>query len=115
MRLSDRDNTTLASATVSITGNFASGQDMLAFTNNGSTMGYISGSYNASTGVLTLTSSGNTASVAQWQTALRSVTYSNSSDNPNTSNRTVSFVVNDGSANSNTASKTVSVTSVNDA
>ncbi len=115
LTLSDPDSASLTSATVSITGNFMSGQDVLAFVNDGSTMGNITGSYNAATGVLTLTSAGGSATLAQWQAALRSVTYSNSSDLPNTSNRTVSIVVNDGTSDSNTATKTVSVTSVNDA
>src|SRR5215813_1973282 len=53
--------------------------------------------------------------VAQWQVALRAVQYSNSSDNPSTSARTVTFQVNDGTANSNTVSSTVNVTAVNDA
>jgi hypothetical protein len=112
--VTDSDNSTLSSGTVAITGNFHSGEDALAFTNDGSTMGNISGSYNSGTGVLTLTSSGATATVAQWQSALRSVTYTNSSDSPNTSNRTVSFTANDGTADSNTSTKTVSVASVND-
>ncbi|MFO1148330.1 MAG: DUF4347 domain-containing protein [Alsobacter sp.] len=85
LTVADPDNTTLTSATVSITGGFASGQDVLGFTNVPATMGNIAGTYNASTGVLTLTSSGGTAALAQWQTALRAVTYFNSSDNPNTS------------------------------
>ena len=80
LTVSDLDNTTLASATVAITGNFHSGEDVLAFTNNGSTMGNIAASYNAATGVMTLTSAGATATVAQWQAALRSVTYTDSSD-----------------------------------
>jgi hypothetical protein len=104
----DVDNTTLSSATVTITGNFQSGQDVLAFTNQNG----ISGSYNSGTGVLTLTGS---SSVANYQTALRSVTYANTSDTPNTSNRTISFVVNDGSALSTAVTKTVSVAAVNDA
>ncbi len=112
---SDPDNTTLASATVSITGSFQAAQDVLAFANDGTTMGDITASYNPSTGVLTLTSTGANASLAQWQAALRSVTYSNSSDAPNTANRTVSFVVNDGEDDSTPATKTVSVTAVNDA
>ncbi|WP_413044195.1 DUF4347 domain-containing protein [Pseudomonas sp. YJ42] len=115
LTLSDIDSTTFASATVSITGNFATGQDVLAFVNDGNTMGNISASYNAGTGVLTLTSAGGTATLAQWQAALRSVTYSNSSDAPNTANRTISFKVNDGSDDSNTATKQVSVTAINDA
>ncbi|MFB2957497.1 putative Ig domain-containing protein [Aeromonas veronii] len=115
LTLSDVDSTTLASATVTITGNFQSGQDLLAFTNNGSTMGNISASYNSGTGVLTLTSAGATATLAQWQAALRAVTYANSSDTPNTSTRTVSFTVNDGTDASSAATQSVSVTAVNDA
>ena len=113
--LSDSDSSTLTSATVAITGNLQSGQDVLAFTNNPATMGNISASYNSATGVLSLSSAGATATLAQWQAALRSVTYSNSSEQPNTSNRTVSFSVNDGNSSSNLASKVVSVTAVNDA
>src|SRR4029077_10003289 len=90
--VSDVDNNTQASATVSSTGNFASGEDTLAFSNDGSTMGNISGAYNASTGVLTLTSFGATATIAEWRPALRAVTSSNSSDDPSTASRTVSFV-----------------------
>ena len=77
-----------ASATVSITGNYASGQDNLAFT---SAYG-ITGSFNATTGVLTLT--GN-ASTANWQSVLQSVTYVNSSSTPNTATRVVSFQLTD--------------------
>ncbi|MFR9721569.1 DUF4347 domain-containing protein, partial [Aeromonas diversa] len=115
LTLSDVDSTTLASATVAITGNFQSGQDLLAFTNDGSTMGNISASYNSGTGVLTLSSAGATATLAQWQAALRAVTYANSSDTPNTSTRTVSFTVNDGTDASSAATQSVSVTAANDA
>lgn len=113
--LSDSDSASLATGKVSITGNFQSGQDVLSFTNNPATMGNITGSYNSGTGVLSLSSAGATATVAQWQAAMRSVTYTNSSDTPSTSNRTISFVVNDGTGDSNSATKTVSITSVNDA
>ena len=113
--ISDVDSTTLSTATVSITGNLHTGEDVLAFTNNPATMGNITASYNAGTGVMTLTSAGATATLAQWQAALRSVTYTNSSDNPNTSNRTISFVANDGSTSSSAATKIVSVTAVNEA
>ena len=103
--VTDAGSPTFASATIAITGNFSSG-DILAFTNSGS-MGNITASYNSATGVLTLTSSGATASIAQWQAALQSITYSNSLASPNLSNRTVSFTVNDGTYNSNTATKTI--------
>ena len=72
-------------ATVHITSGYASGEDLLEFTDaNG-----ITGSFNASNGKLTLTGS---ASVADYQSALRSVTYRNTSDNPSTANRTVTFI-----------------------
>ena len=47
--------------------------------------------------------------------ALRSVTYSNSSDTPVTASRTISFVVDDGEASSTAADRTVTVTQTNDA
>ncbi|MDF3932364.1 DUF4347 domain-containing protein [Pseudomonas citronellolis] len=112
--VTDRDNTSLVSGSVAITGGFQSGQDVLAFTNNPATMGNIVGSYSAASGILSLSSAGGTANLAQWQAALRSITYSNSSDAPNTANRTVSFSVNDGSTSSVAATRTVTVTAVND-
>ncbi|WKY30959.1 DUF4347 domain-containing protein [Pseudomonas donghuensis] len=115
LTLADSDNLSLASATVSITGNLQTAEDRLAFTNNPATMGNISASYNAASGVLTLTSAGASATLAQWQAALRAVTYSNLSDAPSSATRTVSFQVNDGSLDSSVATKTVSVTAINDA
>ncbi len=112
--VSDLDSATLASATVSITVGFTAGQDVLAFTNNGTTMGNIAGSYVGGTGVLTMTSAGATATIAQWQAALRSVTFNNTSLNPNVVNRTVSFVANDGSTASTGATKLVSLSGAND-
>jgi len=109
LTVSDLDNTTLSAATIAITGNFISGQDILAFTANFTLFGSIAGSYNSTTGVLTLTSSGSTATVAQWQAALRSIAYNNTAGSPNTATRTISYTVNDGTANSNTATKNVSV------
>ncbi|MET4116006.1 VCBS repeat-containing protein, partial [Bradyrhizobium sp. JR1.5] len=111
LTVSDVDSTNLTGATVSITTNFPSGQDVLSFTNQNG----ITGSYNAATGVLTLTGS---ATVANYQAALRSVTYSNSSDNPSGATRTISYQVDDGAgANhaSNIVTSTVAVTPVNDA
>jgi large repetitive protein len=116
LTLTDADNATLSSATVSITAGLAAAEDTLAFSNtNSTTFGNIAASYNSSTGVLTLTSAGSTATVAQFQAALRAVTYVNSSDNPSTTSRTVSFQANDGSANSNIITSTITVAAVNDA
>ncbi len=107
LTITDSDNTTLASAPVTISANYNSAQDVLAFTNQNG----ITGSWNSTTGVLTLSGS---ATVANYQTALRSVTYQNTSDNPTTSNRTATFSVSDGNL-SGTATRTISVTAVDDA
>ena len=106
--VSDVDNANLASATVSITAGFASGQDTLAFSNQNG----ITGNWNSSTGVLTLSGS---ATLANYQAALRSVTYVNTSEAPSTSTRTVSFVANDGTDNSAAATRNITITAVNDA
>ena len=53
LTVSDPDNTTLSSATVSISNNFQAGQDVLAFNNtNPTTFGNIAASYDPATGVL---------------------------------------------------------------
>src|SRR6185503_2003101 len=90
LTVTDVDSANLVGATVAITSGFVSAQDTLGFTNQNG----INGSYNSGTGVLTLTGS---SSVANYQTALRSVTYANSSDNPTTS-RTVTFIADDGTS-----------------
>jgi len=114
--LTDPDNTTLYNATVSITGNFHSGEDVLGFSNTSAvTYGNIAASYNGATGFLILTSSDGTATIAQWQSALRAVTYTNSTEDPDTSTRTISFTANDGMAAGTAATKSVSVTASNDA
>ncbi len=104
--VTDVDDTNMESGTVTVGSGYTAGQDVLAFIDQNG----ITGSYSAPT--LTLTGS---ATKANWQTALRSITYNNTSDAPNTGNRTINFVVNDGNSNSNTAAKTVSVAAVNDA
>ena len=107
LTVTDASTSTLTSATVSITGNFQNGEDTLGFVNN-SNDGNITGSYNA--GVLTLTSAGNSASLAEWQAALESVTYDDTAVTPNNLTRTVSFLVTDANSNtSNTATRNVTV------
>ncbi|MDX0196821.1 hypothetical protein GOC06_25730, partial [Sinorhizobium meliloti] len=116
LTVSDLDNGTLASATVQITGNFHSDQDVLTFTNTSSAaFGNIDATYNSLTGVLTLTSPGATATVAQWQAALRTVTYVNTSEAPTAAARTISFSTNDGTSDSAPATKTIDVGAFNDA
>ncbi len=105
--VSDTDNVNMTSAVVRITSNYVKGEDVLSYTKVGS----ITGSFDASTGKMTLT--GNDTK-ANYQSALRSVAYLNTSNNPDTSLRTVSFTVSDGSANSNIEKREIKVTAVDD-
>lgn len=105
----DVDSALLSGATVRIGTNFAAGQDVLAFVDTAQ----ITGSWDAATGTLTLSGS---ATVAQYQAALRSVTYANASDDPSTAVRTIEFVVTDAEGTSSAvATRDVQVTAVNDA
>ena len=108
LTLTEVDDSNIESATVSITGNFIATEDSLVFADQPG----ITGVYDAATGVLTLTGS---ASVVDYQNAIRSVEYSNSSENPSVLTRTVSFEINDGDLPSNTLSRDISIVSVNDA
>ena len=70
LTVSDPDSTTLADARTWIGAGRQAAKDVLGFTCNPATMGNITGSYNAGTGVLTLSSAGNTATPAQFAAAL---------------------------------------------
>jgi hypothetical protein len=113
LTVSEVNRTTLASTTVSVTTGFLSSEDVLAFSNDGSTMGNIAGSYDSSAGILTLTSSGATATLAQFQAALRSVTYSNTNSATNTTGRTISFAANDGTQTGPATTKAIIIVSAN--
>ena len=113
--LGDLDSAGLTTATIRISGNLVSGEDVLAFA-NASGMGNIAvESWTASTGTLVLTSAGATATPAEWAAALRAVTYANSSDSPDTASRTVSFTVSDGTSTSTVGTRTVTLAATNDA
>ncbi len=105
--VTDADSTTLGSATVAVASGYVNGQDLLSFTNQNG----ITGNWNAASGVISLT---GTTSITNYQTALRSITYSNASDNPSTARRAVTFIANDGFVNSRAATRTVTLTAVND-
>lgn len=104
----DADSANLTGATIQITGNYQNGQDVLAFTNTVN----ITGTWTPATGTLALS---GTDTVSNYQAAIRAVTYQNTSENPNTSTRTVSFTITDGTSNSNTVTRNITVTAVNDA
>ena len=102
LTVSDVDSTVLTRATVSIAS--ASAEESLVFSDQNG----ITGNYTA--GVLTLT---GTTSLGNYTTALHSVTYLNTSNNPAAS-RTISFqVTDDGNMTSNVASRNVAITAIN--
>ncbi len=103
--ITDVDSTNLVSAVITLT-NMQAG-DVLA------AGGLPAGIASSIVGnVVTL--SGN-ATLANYQSAIRAITFANTSDAPNTTPRNITVVVNDGFANSNTATATINVIAVNDA
>ncbi|MBL0731034.1 immunoglobulin-like domain-containing protein [Piscinibacter sp. HJYY11] len=102
--ITDVDSTSLTSATITLTN--AQAGDVLAV---GSLPAGITA--NVVGNVITLT---GTSSLANYQTAIRAITFANTSENPSTTDRVINVVVNDGGNNSNTAQTIVQVVSVND-
>ena len=101
INVSDVDNVNIASATVQqITSNLDV-TDVLEFTNTA----FITGTYTAGTGLMSLTGS---TTLANYRDALRAVTFRNTNAvNPSTLNRTVSFQVSDGAASSNIQTRNI--------
>ncbi|MEA2598622.1 MAG: hypothetical protein QOF01_5091, partial [Thermomicrobiales bacterium] len=112
LTIADVDSPNITGATVRFTAGYVTGQDSLGF----ATQFGITGNFVPGTGVLTLS---GTTTRANYETALRSVTYTNTSNTPDTATtRTVGFVVNDGSGVdnlSNEATRGLTVIAVNDA
>ncbi|MEA2138176.1 MAG: hypothetical protein QOG56_1326, partial [Solirubrobacteraceae bacterium] len=106
--LSDPDSQ-ITGATVQITNNHAIPQDVLALA---SPPAGIAAAYDSAAGRLTLS---GTATVAAYQAALRAVTYRNSSSNPTTSARTVTFLASDASSTSAPATRGLTVNSTDNA
>ena len=115
LAVSDIDNTTLASATVTISSGLLAG-DVLSVA--GATSGTINGIY---LGLCErgLVASTDSSSLANYQTLLDQVQYASSSQNPTNfgadTSRSISWVVNDGTVNSSQASTTVTITPVDQA
>lgn len=100
--VSQNTGVNLISASVSITSHYEAGKDLLSY----SPVNGITGSWNPTTGVLSLT---GTASIADYQTALRSVRFSNLDPNSGNSPRNISFKVYDGVKYSNTATRIITI------
>ena len=88
------DGGTLAGASIRVSAGHVAAEDVLSFVNTST----ITGSYDSASGLLSLA---GTDSVANYQIALRSVTYKNNNATPAISSRTISFQVDDGSASNN--------------
>jgi len=115
----DLTASTITSATVSIGSGFSSAEDRLGIQGQSGTSGTIAStsitwSYNTTSGVLTLS---GTATGANYEAALRQVVYSDLSDTPSATNRTIAYGIQYGSGGQATSSTspTISVTAVNDA
>lgn len=104
--VTDSDSANLASATVTISSNLTSSEDVLAATPSGA---IVAGDivYTAATGTLTITRS---ATLADYQAVLRSVTYQNTNaTSPNIATRQITFRVNDGANLSNSPIRSVDI------
>ena len=108
LTVTDLDQLDLQSATVQISNNFGADEDQLVFIDQNG----ISGSYDANTGILSLTGA---ASIADYEAALRSVAYENISENPVTNTRTVTYTVFDGTVSSNIEARPINIFALNDA
>src|SRR5690606_2136914 len=106
--VTDPDTPTLAGATAQISGGYVNGEDVLSFTNTPN----ITGTFAPATGTLTLS---GVDTLANYQTALRSVAYANTSDTPSPAARTVAWIGNDGIANSLAVTSTINVAATDDA
>ncbi len=103
LTVGDPDDADLESATIQISSStFVNGEDVLLFTDQNG----ITGSYNNTSGILTLT---GIASVADYEVAMRSVQYQNSSGTPTATDRTIEFFVYDGEDLSGVVSKSITI------
>ena len=109
LTITDVDDTNIEGATITISSGYQASEDVLALGNTGLGISVASNS----SGVLTLSGS---ASKANYETAFESITYQNTNtDDPDNTNRTITWVVSDGTANSSGVTSTITVADVNDA
>jgi hypothetical protein len=108
--IADADDTNIESARIVLTNPLDGSAETLSISGTLPT-GITASSYNAATGVLTLSGS---ATLANYQTAILAIRYNNASDTPNTTDRIVQVYVNDGDNDSNIANATIGIVAVND-
>ena len=110
LTVADPDDTSIESASATLVNHPDGSAESLAV--SGCVAGITVTSYNSTTGVLFLS---GPATLANYESCLRSLKYSNTSTNPDPAQRTVNVIVNDGSTNSSTAASLITVNPVNDA
>jgi hypothetical protein len=107
LTITEPNGRAVTGATVRLNG-YVADQDALQFVDQNG----ITGSWDSVAGVLTLT---GTASAATYETALQSVTYVNSSQDPSQNSRSAQFVVTDALLSSMSATRPIGVSAVNNA
>nr|BFD38848.1 hypothetical protein FFPRI1PSEUD_03470 [Pseudomonas sp. FFPRI_1] len=110
IKITDPDSTQLTGATVVLT-NTQPGDALNVGKVNGIT---VTSATDPATGKITLTLSGN-ATLADYMQQIKNITFTNSSEDPSTTPRTITVTVTDGGNYSNVATTTVNVVAVNDA
>ncbi|MCH9674709.1 MAG: DUF4347 domain-containing protein, partial [Gammaproteobacteria bacterium] len=105
--IGDADDVNLEGASVRISAGYENGVDSLNWTPQAG----ITGTFDAPTGTLTFT---GTATVADYQTLLRTVSFVNNSDTPDTTTRTVEVIVDDGTDTSTAVTRNINITAAND-
>ena len=105
--LADASASNLTSLTATIANSKDGSLESLSADTSGTA---ITASYDSGSGVLTLYGSD---SVANYLQVLKTVSYDNASQHPDTTDRTITFVANDGAQESNVATTTLSVVGVN--
>jgi len=101
--ITDADDTNIESATITLTN--AQAGDVLDVSG---VAGLTTNVDTSVSGVITVTVTGS-ASLADYQSAIEAVTFNNTLDNPDTTPRIVTVVVNDGDDDSNTATTTIAI------
>lgn len=107
--ISDVDDQLIESATISISTNYQSGEDRLDYFDGGQST--IFGIWDSSSGTLQLQ---GTDTIENYELALRSVTYQNTSESPHPASRLISFQVSDGELDSGIVNQEIQVVPVND-
>ena len=111
LTIDDVENDQLSGGSASITANYQAGQDFLNWTDNNLADNITLDNINSNQQTIVLT---GLDGEAEYQAALRAVTYQNGSENPSTVNRTVTFSATDQPGLTGSDTRTIAITAVDD-